>query len=77
MIPNQPMQLSQDRSPEQSATAIGDLEPANRRDAWQAAATSLVVLFARLWDYASDTDTGLMVQQFGWTQVSRSRREMH
>ena len=71
MIPNQPMQLSQDRSPEQSATAIGDLEPANRRDAWQAAATSFVVLFCivgvALWGLPFFYD--FMVQQFGWTRA--------
>ena len=71
MNPNQEMQLSQDRSPEPSATAIGDLEPANRRDAWQAAATSFVVLFCivgvALWGLPFFYD--FMVQQFGWTRA--------
>jgi sugar phosphate permease len=71
MNSNQNLQVTHDFPQAQSAAAVGESEPANRRDAWQAAATAFLVLFCivgiALWGLPFFYD--FMVEQFGWTRA--------
>lgn len=67
----QDLDVSRDKSADQSVLPIGDPEATNRREALQGAATAFVVLFCivgiALWGLPFFYD--FMVLQFGWTRA--------